>query len=113
MHHLEYWIVVYDMEGNILNIKPLTTELDEIIINSKKLSQELTIGEFKKSKINSYFACGTHPWISARFFNIPLVIYENNLLLGRTNKNLLSISKKITPSVLKNDMSGPHGRNFV
>ncbi|WP_232731449.1 hypothetical protein [Tenacibaculum sp. SZ-18] len=28
----------------------------------------MTIGEFKKSKINSYFACGTHPWISARFF---------------------------------------------
>ena len=32
---------------------------------------------------------------ASKFFNIPLVIYENNLLLGRTNKNLLSISKKI------------------
>ena len=35
---------------------------------SKKLDKELTIGEFKKSKINSYFACGIQPWISAKFF---------------------------------------------
>ena len=32
---------------------------------------------------------------SSRFYNIPLVIYENNLVLGRTNKNLLSLSKKL------------------
>ena len=32
---------------------------------------------------------------SSKFFNTPLVIYENNLVLGRTNKNLLSLSKKI------------------
>jgi len=32
---------------------------------------------------------------SSIFFNVPLVIYENNLVLGRTNKKLLSISKKI------------------
>ena len=32
---------------------------------------------------------------SSRFYNIPLVIYENNLVLGRTNKKLLSLSKKI------------------
>ena len=32
---------------------------------------------------------------SSKFYNIPLVIYENNLVLGRTNKNLLSLSKKI------------------
>tara|TARA_R110001583_G_scaffold190362_2_gene354548 strand:+ start:2681 stop:3574 length:894 start_codon:yes stop_codon:yes gene_type:complete len=57
-----------DSIKNILELKPVITELDEIIINSKKLSQEFTIGEFKKSKINSYFACGKQPWISARFF---------------------------------------------
>ena len=32
---------------------------------------------------------------ASKFFNIPLVIYENNLVLGRTNKNLLFFSKKI------------------
>ena len=32
---------------------------------------------------------------ASKFFNIPLVIYENNLVLGRTNKYLLPISKKI------------------
>ena len=32
---------------------------------------------------------------SSKFYNIPLVIYENNLVLGRTNKNLLSLSKKL------------------
>ena len=32
---------------------------------------------------------------ASKFFNIPLVIYENNLILGRTNKNLLLHSKKI------------------
>ncbi|SFW61241.1 carboxypeptidase-like regulatory domain-containing protein [Cellulophaga fucicola] len=57
-----------DSIKNILELKPLITELDEIIINSKKSSQELTIGEFKKSKINTYFACGKQPWISAKFF---------------------------------------------
>jgi len=29
------------------------------------------------------------------FFNLPLIIYENNMLLGRTNKYLSSFSKKI------------------
>ena len=31
----------------------------------------------------------------SRFFNLPLVIYENNMVLGRTNKYLSSFSKKI------------------
>ena len=32
---------------------------------------------------------------SSKFYNIPLIIYENNLILGRTNKNLLPLSKKL------------------
>ena len=32
---------------------------------------------------------------ASRFFNLPLIIYENNMILGRTNKNLSSFSKKI------------------
>ena len=33
---------------------------------------------------------------ASKFFNIPLVIYENNLVLGRTNKKLLFFSKCCT-----------------
>ena len=33
--------------------------------------------------------------LASKFFNIPLVIYENNLVLGRANRYLLPISKKI------------------
>jgi hypothetical protein len=57
-----------DLIKNILELKPETTELDEVILSSKKLSKEFTIGEFKKSKINSYFSCGIKPWIVARLF---------------------------------------------
>ncbi|MBP37672.1 MAG: hypothetical protein CMI83_03965 [Candidatus Pelagibacter sp.] len=32
---------------------------------------------------------------ASRFFNLPLVLYENNMVLGRTNKYLSSFSKKI------------------
>ena len=32
---------------------------------------------------------------ASRFFNIPLVIYENNMVFGRTNNYLSSFSKKI------------------
>ena len=31
----------------------------------------------------------------SRFFNLPLIIYENNMVLGRANKYLSSFSKKI------------------
>lgn len=54
--------------NSILELEPLTTQLDEVIISSKKLTQELIIGKFKKSKINHYFGSGIKPWITARFF---------------------------------------------
>jgi hypothetical protein len=57
-----------DSIKNIVELKPQITELNEVVINSKKLTQEIVIGEFKKSKINTYFACGINPWITARFF---------------------------------------------
>ena len=31
---------------------------------------------------------------ASKFFNLPLIIYENNLILGRANKFLLKIAKK-------------------
>ena len=33
--------------------------------------------------------------LASRFLNLPLVIYESNILMGRTNKYLSSFSKKI------------------
>jgi len=32
---------------------------------------------------------------ASKFFNLPLIIYENNMVLGRANRRLSSISKKI------------------
>ena len=53
----------------------------------------------KKEKPNLIFGFGGYASFpisfTSRFFNIPLVIYESNLVLGRANKNLLSLSKKI------------------
>ncbi len=42
---------------------------------------------------------------ASKFFNIPLVIYENNMVLGRANKFLSSFSKKIF-------MAKKIGKNF-
>jgi len=53
----------------------------------------------RKEKPNLIFGFGGYVSFpisfSSKFFNIPLIIYENNLVLGRTNNNLLSLSKKI------------------
>jgi len=39
----------------------------------------------------------------SKFFNLPLIIYENNLVLGRANKYLLSFAKKIfLAKIIKN-----------
>ena len=53
----------------------------------------------KKEKPNLVFGVGGYvsfpiSFIS-KFFNLPLVIYENNMILGRANKYLLPFSKKI------------------
>ena len=32
---------------------------------------------------------------ASKFFNLPLIVYENNMILGRANKYLASFSKKI------------------
>ena len=57
-----------DSINDFVQLIPTTTDLEEVVIQSTRKTQELTIGAFKKSKINSYFSCGTKPWIAARFF---------------------------------------------
>ena len=52
-----------------------------------------------KEKPNLVFGLGGYVSFpisfASKFLNIPLVIYENNLILGRANKYLLPLSKKI------------------
>ena len=52
-----------------------------------------------KEKPNLVFGMGGYVSfpisIAAKFFNLPLVIYENNMILGRANKYLAPFSKKI------------------
>jgi len=53
----------------------------------------------KKEKPNLIFGFGGYVSFpisfASRFFNLPLIIYENNMILGRANKHLSSFSKKI------------------
>ena len=53
----------------------------------------------KKEKPDLIFGLGGYVSFpisfASRFFSLPLIIYENNMVLGRTNKYLSSFSKKI------------------
>lgn len=53
----------------------------------------------KKEKPNLIFGLGGYVsfpiCFASKFFNLPLIIYENNVILGRTNKYLSSFSKTI------------------
>ena len=53
----------------------------------------------KKEKPNAVFGFGGYVSFpisfASRFFNLPLIIYENNMILGRANKYLSLFSKKI------------------
>tara|TARA_Y100000590_G_C15683790_1_gene1000819 strand:- start:524 stop:1609 length:1086 start_codon:yes stop_codon:yes gene_type:complete len=53
----------------------------------------------KKEKPNLIFGFGGYVSFpisfASKFFNVPLIIYENNMVLGRTNKYLSFFSKKI------------------
>ena len=53
----------------------------------------------KKEKPNLIFGFGGYVSfpisLASKFFNIPLIIYENNMILGRANRYLSMISKKI------------------
>jgi UDP-N-acetylglucosamine--N-acetylmuramyl-(pentapeptide) pyrophosphoryl-undecaprenol N-acetylglucosamine transferase len=53
----------------------------------------------KKEKPDLVFGCGGYVSFpisfASRFLNLPLIIYENNMVVGRANKSLLSFAKKI------------------
>jgi len=60
--------IAFELVKERVELKPMITELDEVVITSKKQLKSAVIGKFKKSRINHYFACGTTPWISARHY---------------------------------------------
>ncbi len=72
--------IVSDSIKNFIELKPLITQLNEVVIKSKKLTEELKIGTIKKSEINSYFGSGLKPWIIARYFNYREYYNKTNYL---------------------------------
>jgi CRISPR/Cas system-associated exonuclease Cas4 (RecB family) len=52
----------------IINLTPSVIELEEVIVGNKKANIKQKVGVFNKSKINNYFACGSYPWMVARYF---------------------------------------------
>lgn len=94
---------------NIIELEPLVTELKEVIIKSEKLTEKIIIDKFKKSKINHYFACGTTPWIAAKYFEykqdydkIPFlnkirVLTDSDVKDSKFNIRLYSINKNGEP----------------
>jgi len=73
--------------GKILSLIMIFYSLLKSIIILKKEKADLTIG------FGGYVSFPTS--FISRFFNLPLVIYEPNMVLGRANKYLLPLAKKI------------------
>jgi len=106
-------ILVTDNRGenllNKINYKFYTIKSETIIKKNiiKKISSFFVIiisliksyFILKKEKPDLVFGFGGYASFPisyvSRFFKIPLVVYENNLVLGRSNKYLLNTSKKI------------------
>ena len=71
----------------ILSLIMIFYSLLKSIIILKKENADLIIGFGGYVSFPSCFV--------SKFFNLPLVIYEPNMVVGRTNKYLLSLAKKI------------------
>jgi len=71
----------------------------------------------KKEKPNLIFGFGGYVSFpisfASKFFNLPLAIYENNLVIGRANKYLLSKSKKIFISKITKEKFPDKYRNKI
>ena len=107
-------ILITDNRGNSF-IKN-NSEFRSYIINARTLTKKSMIGKFfslffifysiikaaiilKKEKPDLIFGLGGYVSFpisfASKFFNLPLIIYENNMVLGRANKYLSTFSKKI------------------
>lgn len=94
---------------SVVKLNPIATKLDEVVITPKSQNLTLAIARFKKSKINSYFFCGTNPWMSARYFKYEgtysktpflekiRVLTNSNIKDSRFNVRLYRVSEKGSP----------------
>jgi len=73
--------------GKILSLFVIFYSFLKSIIILKKEKADLIIG------FGGYVSFPTS--LASKFFNLPLIIYEPNMVMGRANKYLLSIAKKI------------------
>lgn len=78
----EHLSIHSDSINNFVALKPLPVQLKEVVIVPKRGTQALSIGKFEKSRIDFYFACGTHPWVVARYFAYD-ELYEKTPFLSR------------------------------
>jgi hypothetical protein len=69
-----------DSIDELVTMKPVVNQLDEIVLRPKIGDKKLKIGSFKRGKINHYFACGLKPWISARFFKYDSIVEQTIFL---------------------------------
>ena len=92
----------FKLKTHILNTDTLTNKnLFKKIYSSLKIFIAILKSLFllKKEKPNLVFGIGGYAsfpiCLAAKILNIPLVIYENNLVLGRANRILLPFAKKL------------------
>jgi hypothetical protein len=92
-----------------LELTPLINSLDEILLIAKKSTEELVVDSFKKSKIDVYFACGSKPWITAKYFEFKedygktifldklRILTDSDIADSKFNVRLYSINDKGEP----------------
>ena len=98
----------FELKTHILNTETLANKnLFKKIYSFLKIFVAILKSIFilKKEKPNLVFGIGGYAsfpiCLAAKILNIPLVIYENNLVLGRTNKILLPFATKLLVSTNK------------
>jgi len=65
-----------------VELKTSTTHLEEVTVTASEQNLKLTIGNFRRSTINHYFAVGTKPWITARYFPYDEIYSKTRFLEG-------------------------------
>ena len=100
-----------DFNSYIINIKtPINKNFFEKILSFFTIFNSLIRSILILIKEKPHLVIGFGGYVSfpicfvSRFFNIPLIVYDNNIILGRTNRYLLPFSKKVLfgPEIPKN-----------
>jgi len=87
----------YELKTGTLTSKNLIAKILSLIIIFFSVLKSVSI--LKKEKADLIIGFGGYvsfpTSFASKFFNIPLVIYEPNIVVGKANKYLLSVAKKI------------------